>query len=68
MAQKASKFFNPKYKEEIPKCKEFLMIFEDSSIEADPLHGQKKYMIQMVFLIFHFIYDNFLFVAKNSQW
>lgn len=51
MAQKSSRFFNPNYKDQIPKCKEFLMLFEDRLIEEDSIHGQKKYMIQMVYFI-----------------
>ena len=57
MAQKNYnyKFIAPNYGEQEKKCKTFLENFEDKNIEEHPIHGHKKYMIQMVFYFICFL-------------
>jgi hypothetical protein len=47
--------FKPDYELERSKIENFLRTFVDKSIIPDRLHDQRKYMIQLVFIIFNSI-------------
>lgn len=44
---KKAQVFDPKYDEQKGKMLEFLSQFEDQYIPEDPVHGRKKYLIQL---------------------
>ena len=47
-AQSKSAFFKPKYDLDKTKLQEFLLRFEDINMNVDSIHGQFKYMTQLV--------------------
>jgi hypothetical protein len=64
MAQKNYKFLAPNYNDQEKKCRSFLENFEDQNLEEHPIHGHKKYMIQLVH--FHFFFLLKLFIKSKK--
>ena len=53
MTSAAQRFNKLPYEKEAKYCLEFLTQFEDKSIPQHPLHGYKKYKIELVKTIFN---------------
>ena len=57
--QQEFRVFKPDYEIERSKIENFLITFVDKNIRQDPLHDQRKYMIQLVTLYFNPISKEF---------